>query len=157
MGLILLVTIAVAFTGCATIVSDGTYPVSITSSPNEATITIKNRANIAVYSGKTPAIVNLEAGDGFFQKANYTVTFSKKGFEDSIYTLTSSLDGWYWGNLFLGGIIGMVIVDPATGAMWKLDPHVSVDLLPVALKENFSIVDINEIPDAWKPYLIKIS
>lgn len=146
----------VACTGCATIVSDSRYPVTITSSPNEAAIVIKNRSNMPVFSGKTPAVVNLEASDGFFKKASYTITFSKPGFEDSMYTLTSTLDGWYWSNIFLGGILGMVIIDPATGAMWKLDPQVSVELTPVALKGNLCVMDINDIPESWKVHLIKI-
>jgi hypothetical protein len=42
--------------------------------------------------------------------------------------LTSTIDGWYWGNLLIGGIIGMVFVDPLTGAMWKLDPFIYMQL-----------------------------
>lgn len=154
---ILLTILIVAFTGCATIVSDSTYPVSITSDPNEAKITIRSSRNIAVYQGKTPAVVNLPSGDGFFKKASYTVTFSKPGFEDSIYTLTANIDGWYWGNILLGGIIGMLIVDPATGAMWQLDPQIFVEMKPIASNNSLSIMDINDIPDSWKNHLIKIS
>ena len=42
----------------------------------------------------------------------------KEGFADKQITLTSSLSGWYFGNLLLGGLIGMVAVDPLTGAMF---------------------------------------
>jgi hypothetical protein len=33
------------------------------------------------------------------------------------------VDGWYFGNLLFGGLIGLLIVDPATGAMYKLEPN----------------------------------
>lgn len=38
------------------------------------------------------------------------------------------MDGWYIGNLLFGGLIGMLIVDPATGAMYKLDDSVYATL-----------------------------
>lgn len=40
------------------------------------------------------------------------------------------MDGWYMGNLLFGGFIGFLIVDPATGAMWKLDDNVYGNLSP---------------------------
>jgi hypothetical protein len=37
--------------------------------------------------------------------------------------LESSLSGWYLGNIVFGGLIGMLIVDPMTGAMYNLTPE----------------------------------
>jgi hypothetical protein len=31
------------------------------------------------------------------------------------------LNKWYFGNILLGGVIGMLVVDPLTGAMYSLD------------------------------------
>ena len=42
--------------------------------------------------------------------------------------LRATIDGWYWGNLFLGGILGMLAVDPATGAMWALPARTTLRL-----------------------------
>ena len=36
--------------------------------------------------------------------------------------ISSTLNGWYVGNIIFGGLIGLFIVDPLTGAMWTLDP-----------------------------------
>ncbi|MFH6792762.1 hypothetical protein ACHRCF_16520, partial [Acinetobacter baumannii] len=36
--------------------------------------------------------------------------------------VTGTLSGWYLGNIIFGGLIGLLIVDPATGAMYKLAP-----------------------------------
>ena len=32
--------------------------------------------------------------------------------------ITPDFNGWYIGNILFGGLIGMIIVDPATGDMW---------------------------------------
>ncbi len=155
--LVLTVVMLVSLTSCATVVSDSKYPVTITSNPNEAIITIADINNRVIYQGKTPAVVSLEASNGFFQKASYTIKFEKAGFDDSIYTLTSTLDGWYWGNLLIGGVLGMVIIDPLTGAMWKLDPNVSMQLTEkVAKNQALSLMNLQDIPDEWRGHLIKL-
>ena len=144
-------------TSCATVVSDSKYPVTISSEPQNAKITITDKSNRVVFVGNTPANVTLEAGDGFFSKATYTIKFEKDGYEPSIYTLTSSIDGWYWGNLLIGGVLGMVIIDPMTGAMWQLDPNISIELVQTQSNLSLSVMDINDIPQEWKDSLIRIS
>jgi hypothetical protein len=37
--------------------------------------------------------------------------------------LDSTLSGWYFGNILIGGLIGLLIVDPLTGAMYDLEPE----------------------------------
>jgi len=65
---------------------------------------------------------------GYFKGESYTITFRKDGYTDKIFALRSSVDGWYFGNILFGGIIGMLIVDPATGAMYNLPGQVEVSL-----------------------------
>jgi hypothetical protein len=46
--------------------------------------------------------------------------------------IQNSIDGWYWANFLIGGVIGLLIVDPATGAMFEIDtPHVGLNLAAV--------------------------
>lgn len=52
--------------GCASIVSDSTYPVLIDSFPPEKSFVVKDENGKKVFSGKTPQTVMLDAGDGFF-------------------------------------------------------------------------------------------
>ncbi len=55
-----------------------------------------------------------------------------------------------------GGLIGMIIVDPATGAMYKLDTE-AVDVSLVKLEKNAeNQVNINSIPEDWKKHLVLI-
>ncbi|WP_320130291.1 hypothetical protein [uncultured Sphaerochaeta sp.] len=153
-----LIFLIVMLTSCATILSDSNYPVTITSAPAEARILITDNTNRLIYTGSTPATVFLNAGNGFFTRASYTITFEKAGFEPSIYILTSTLDGWYWGNLLVGGLFGMIIIDPATGSMWKLDQNISMKLNPkIASSGSISIMSYNDIPQDLRNKLVKIS
>jgi len=116
---------------CASIVSDSLYPIRITSNPEDAKVTIVDINGMEVYNGEVPATVHLEAGARFFKKQQYTLTFSSPGYQSKTIPLQCKVDGWYWGNLLLGGVIGMVIVDPATGAMYKFNQEsISTTLQP---------------------------
>lgn len=154
---LLLIVSLVALTGCASIVSDSKYPVSLSSDPSGAKVTVIDSNNRVIFSGTTPTSVVLEAGAGFFTKASYTITFEKEGYESSIYTLTSSLDGWYWGNLLVGGLLGMVIIDPLTGAMWKVDPSVAVELDGMQAGLTVRVMDLNDVPLSVRPALVRMA
>jgi len=154
-----LVGIMLLASSCASIVSKSVYPVSINSSPSGATISITDKKGSEVFLGNTPTTVRLKAGAGFFSRAEYQVRFSNPGYDDKIVPITFKLDGWYFGNILLGGVIGMLIVDPATGAMWKLDlEYIHETLRPTIafVEPEIKIVDINEIPEDWKQYLVKV-
>ncbi|SUT93053.1 Uncharacterised protein [[Actinobacillus] rossii] len=126
----LIVTAGLA-TGCATIVSKSDYPVSITSTPSQVPFEIKNRAGEIVTRGTTPQSVILKAGAGYFKGEKYQVTFrpTGKNRQPQTFVLDTTLDGWYLGgNLIFGGLIGYLIVDPMTGAMYKLPEKFAVNL-----------------------------
>jgi hypothetical protein len=108
---------------CASIVSKSDWPVAITSPQSGVPFIIKNGSGISVASGTTPSTITLKSGDGFFQGADYTVEATGHG---SV-PVVSRLNGWYFGNILFGGLIGMLIVDPATGAMWKLPETVQLN------------------------------
>ncbi|MDB4525936.1 hypothetical protein N9065_03445 [Akkermansiaceae bacterium] len=42
-------------------------------------------------------------------------------------SLDASMDPWYAGNIIFGGILGVLVVDPATGAMWQLPKEVPLN------------------------------
>ena len=117
---------ALLLQGCASILSNSAYPVLIESNPTGAEFVIKNSNGIEVALGQTPATVILESGAGYFKKADYTVQFFKPGFQSQTYRLKSYINGWYWGNVL--NPIGMVLVDPATGAMWRLPLRLTASL-----------------------------
>jgi len=125
-------------TGCASIVSKSKYPVSITTEPTAAKIEIKDQDGIVRFAGTSPATAILDSGNGYFTRARYTVTASKDGYNSSTFPLQNSIDGWYWGNILFGGLIGLLIVDPITGAMFQIDsPAANMSLAPTATEIGF--------------------
>lgn len=108
------------------------YDISINTTPSNATLHVLDKRGNVVASGVTPLTVRLKAGDGFFKRASYSFRFSKEGYEEVQYPLTASINPNYFWNLFSWSAIGLFLVDPATGAMWKFDGDAySVPLTPI--------------------------
>ena len=122
---LLLTSSVVLLQGCATLMSPERYPVYIRTEPKGAKVTIVNKKGKEMFSGTTPATVSLPAGNGYFSKGAYTVRLSLQGFEDKEAKIMFKLNKWYFGKLVIGGVVGLLIIDPITGAMWKIkDPLV---------------------------------
>lgn len=121
---LLFLPLVAAVAGCASIVKGGAQEIHINSNVPDAQFEIRNNLTNAVQlKGVTPATISLQRGAGYFKKSSYTVTISKDGYETQQIPVTGSVNGWYaGGNLLIGGLIGYLIVDPATGAMWELNP-----------------------------------
>jgi len=114
----------IALTGCASIVGETTQNLTINSAPDSAFLKITNENGQKVYEGQTPATVNLDKKQGYFDGASYTINLTKPGFKSHSISIDAQPNGWYIaGNLVFGGLIGWLVVDPATGAMWKLSPE----------------------------------
>lgn len=146
---------------CASLVSHTNWPYFVESEPAGATVTIENKKGKQVFKGKTPTVARLKSGAGFFAKESYVVTLSKAGYEEKKFSVDCKLNGWYFGNILFGGALGLLIIDPATGAMYKLDgPGNRERLDPV--KEDVShlrslkIVDIATIPADWHNRLVAL-
>ena len=156
----LAIALPTLFSSCATIFGHSSYPVSINSNPSGATVSITDKKGKEVYKGASPATVTLKSGAGFFGKAEYQVKISSTGYAEQIIPVNYKLNGWYFGNLLIGGVLGMLIVDPATGAMWKLDtPPINVTLSKSTASTEtptLKIVDIASIPQNMKDKLVRV-
>jgi uncharacterized protein YceK len=119
--LLAIVICSILSTGCASIVSKSKYPVSITTEPSAAKIEVRDQDGVVRFAGTSPATALLDAGNGYFTRARYTVTASKEGYNPATLPLQTSINGWYWANIVLGGVIGLFIIDPITGAMFQID------------------------------------
>jgi len=86
-------------------------------------VTVRDRSGNICATERTPATVTLKSGSGYFSRGKYTFTFEKDGYYGDVQKRTAQMDGWYWGNLIFGGILGLLIIDPATGAMFELDEN----------------------------------
>lgn len=157
----IIVLITILMSGCASIVSKNIYPVSFNSNPPGAKIVITNGNGLEVYSGETPVVVELSSKDSFFSGATYKIVLSKKGYDEKTIVIQSKLDGWYFGNILFGGLIGMIIVDPATGAMWALptfsETTLTKDTASTGTERELRFAYINDISKNDIEKLIKLN
>ncbi|MCC8018833.1 MAG: hypothetical protein LIO85_03555 [Rikenellaceae bacterium] len=146
--------------GCASIFTKNSYPVTISSTPAGAEVEIYNKENRLIFTGQTPANTVLNASNGYMSKEIYILKFRKPGYKDYEYVLESKLEGWFFGNLVLGGIIGMLIVDPLTGSMYKV-PETSI-IAPLvedgrSAENGIRIMELDQVPEHLRADLILIS
>jgi hypothetical protein len=120
--------VALLLSGCASIFSGSTQSVTVNSEPAGAAVTVLNGAGNQVHSGTTPATFQLTRGKGYFRSENYTISLQKDGFAAKEINVTGNINGWYFGNILIGGLIGMLAVDPLTGAMYSFPDNVSAQL-----------------------------
>lgn len=80
-----------------------------------------------------------------------------EGYESKKINIECKLNGWYFGNILIGGLIGFLIVDPATGAMYKLDSEGITENLTKVPAASLNIIDKNNIPPNWKAHLVKLN
>ena len=119
----IVVASAALTSGCATIVHSGPRSIPVASNPPGAKVSIYNRSNTLVMSNTTPFVASLPTKAGYFKSQTYRLVFEMPGYANTEVNLESSVSGWYFGNLLFGGLIGMLIVDPLTGAMYNLAPE----------------------------------
>jgi hypothetical protein len=81
------------------------------SVPTSAKITVDNER-----TATTPAIIRLS------RKDNHIVRIELDGYMPYEATLTRGVSGWVWGNIVIGGLVGLA-VDAISGGLYKLTPE----------------------------------
>lgn len=97
-------------TSCATIVSGSKQRIEVNSTPTNSTVYIDNKE-----VGKTPYNTKLK------RNQSYSLKVTNEGYLPYQIDLHREFNAWFIGNAAIGGLIG-IIVDPITGAMYKLKP-----------------------------------
>ncbi|WP_224995478.1 hypothetical protein [Cesiribacter sp. SM1] len=134
---------------CASIFSKSTYPVTINTTPQNVNITISDARGMVVYQGMTPATLPLDASSGYFKPAFYEVSLSQHGYQPQTFVIEAKIDGWYFGNIAIGGFLGMLVIDPLTGAMWRIpSQYYNFTLIPndEASTKGMRLMLIDEVP-----------
>jgi len=129
-------------------VSNDPGVVTISSEPTSANVKVYDeRTGMLVNTGKTPHQVVLETSQGYFKPAHYKIRCDKEGYIGTEQMLNAGMDGWYVGNILFGGLIGWLIVDPATGAMWDIDEkNIALTLMPAQrISETPETIEENHI------------
>jgi hypothetical protein len=114
---------AVLASGCASIANPGPRKIPVASSPPGATVSIYDRDGKEVMKQTTPFVASLRPKYKYFSGQRYRMVFEMPGYRKSEVELQPTMSGWYWGNLAIGGALGMLIIDPNTGAMYNLSPN----------------------------------
>lgn len=149
--------------GCATIVAKSTQTIIVGSVPEGAAVTITNASGTPVHSGNTPMSVTLKKGRGYFKPEHYLVSITKEGFQPQQLKIDGAINGWYFGNIIFGGLIGMLAVDPATGAMYTLAPKdVTAALSALKVTRNqgertLTVVLVEDLPTDLKDQLVPLA
>lgn len=103
--------LAIMLSSCATIISGQKQMVAFSTEPSGAEIRIDGRT-----IGTTPMTTKIK-------RTTHAVKFQKEGYRDSDYFFNKKFNGWYLGNILLGGLPGM-IVDLCVGSYVNTDDNV---------------------------------
>ena len=124
-SLIAVFGLALTVGGCATIVGGGSNQViQLQGTPSGAQYTILSSSGLQMANGGIPASVRLP------RKNEYQIQVSMEGYQSQTVAVTKSVNGWIFGNLIIGWIVGFAI-DFITGSAYKLEPS----LVTVALQQ----------------------
>jgi hypothetical protein len=135
---------ALCLSACATIIHGTRQEVGISSSPTGAEVWVDD-----VKMGETPVVAKLR------RKGTHTVKLVLPGYQPYETTITRSVSGWVWGNIAIGGLIGLG-VDAISGGMYKLSPeqvngNFSAERAAGLSKEDELYIDVaNKPQQGWQ-------
>jgi hypothetical protein len=152
---------ALLLPSCASIFNRSLQPVKVTSEPSGLSYSVKDSEGQTVGSGITPGELNLKTSPGYFHGASYTFTFSKGKKVLGTKTLDARVSGWYFGNILIGGVIGMVVIDPLTGSMYTLPDDVHFNGQTVANVSHpqagsLALVSIDQLTPGQRDRLVRL-
>jgi hypothetical protein len=119
-------------------ISGTSQTIGVDSHPAGVTVTVQP-GNV---KATTPTRLTLKRNE-----SGYRLRFEKDGYEPVDVRLASTTNGWVYGNLLIGGLIGLLI-DYSNGAAYALTPdEITANLSPAEAKaprgyrEQLVIVD----------------
>ncbi len=115
---------AVLLSGCATIVNGTSQTVAVNSTPQGASCSVDRGGSTLNSIAATPSIVPVSKSIN-----SLVVTCSKPGYKTATTSASSSFNGWTFGNILIGGLVG-VAVDASTGANFDYPHSVDVAMTP---------------------------
>ena len=122
---LLMSAFAMTLSGCATIVSGREHQVTVDNHGGATYFSVLDNKNRVIHSGLTPQQVTLKSSAAPFRPAKYHVVYaSQDGAQQYDYQLNARINWWTAGNVVIGGVPG-IIIDAATGAMWRLQPQMT--------------------------------
>ena len=105
--LMLVVLSALLMSSCSTLMNGTTHSLTVNSNVQHAKVYVNE-----IYKGETPISLDLATN-----KKTYTIRIEADGYIPYTEVIQRKASGWVWGNIFLGGLIGLG-VDMATGGLY---------------------------------------
>jgi hypothetical protein len=105
-----LVALLSASGGCATIMAGGPDLIPVNSNPPGAAVFVDGQQ-----VGVTPMTVSLDRS-----RSQGNIRIEMPGFAPVIVQRHKEINGWFWANLCLGGLVG-IVVDLITGDIKRFD------------------------------------
>lgn len=137
------VGIGIVAAGCASIIHGSRQDVRVTSVPSGAVV----RVNLNNQATTTPGVLTLNR-----KEIGYVLTFEKQGYRPVEVSLRRTVDGWLFGNIVFGGLVGLVI-DFASGSAYRLTPDevdVVLGQMDASVKATkgdlLVVVDLEQLP-----------
>lgn len=126
--ILVIACVAVALSGCASIIKGSSEEVSVATTPDGgATCELSNSEGH--WTVTTPGKTKVD-----LTKHDLNVSCDKPGYQQAKTTVSSGFQAWTLGNLILGGVIGLAI-DAADGAMNEYPHQIDVPMQPTAAAE----------------------
>jgi len=108
--LVVVLVMALGLVACASIIHGSSQKLNIASEPIGATVSVDNEV-----VGVTPVVAKLR------RKDPHTIVVKLDGYQPFQIKTERHTDGWVWGNIVFGGLLG-VVIDLSNGAAYKLTP-----------------------------------
>jgi len=112
--------------GCATITKGSQQTITVNTNPAGAVCNLTRDGKPLAAVNPTPGSIPIEKASG-----DIAIACNKSGYKESAGALASEFQAWTFGNILLGGIIG-IVVDAASGAMHQYPTMVTITLEPEA-------------------------
>lgn len=113
---------ATMLSGCASIIKGKTQNINVmTSNGEEVEATVFTKGGMQEI--QLPRVLSVQKDS---QDITITVKEGKCN-KETVAVANSSVEPWFWGNILSGGVLGSS-TDAATGAMWKYDSTVVVNV-----------------------------
>ena len=111
-----------SLSACATIVSGSSQRVAVDTSPEGADCRVSQGGMPIGEIQQTPGAIMVQRGNGVVQ-----MSCTKPGYRTAQQADGSGVNGWVFGNLVIGGLVG-VVIDLATGAAYHYGPNMMLAL-----------------------------
>jgi len=119
--LVCVVVGSLGLVGCATVLHSRPEPITITSEPPEAHVTVTNLwTGQRILQATTPVVAPLARHAGYMRPGRYEITVEKPGYQLYVIILQAEVEKQYVGNVAVRGPLGFLVIDPFTGAMYAL-------------------------------------